>query len=68
MAGKTILITGATRGLGRAMVEEFARLGHTVVACGRSHLEIARLQAQFPTPHRFSVVDVASDEEASVWA
>ena len=68
MAGKTILITGATRGLGRAMVEEFARLGHTSIGCGRSRLEIERLQAQFPKPHQFSVVDVASDEEVAAWA
>jgi NAD(P)-dependent dehydrogenase (short-subunit alcohol dehydrogenase family) len=33
---KTILITGATRGLGRAMTEEFIRLGHTVLGCGLS--------------------------------
>jgi NAD(P)-dependent dehydrogenase (short-subunit alcohol dehydrogenase family) len=68
MAGNTILITGVTRGLGRAMVAEFARLGHTVIGCGRSRIEIERLQTQFSNPHHFSVVDVASDAEVSDWA
>jgi NAD(P)-dependent dehydrogenase (short-subunit alcohol dehydrogenase family) len=33
---KIILITGVSRGLGRAMAEEFIRLGHAVLGCGRS--------------------------------
>ena len=41
---KTVLITGVSRGLGRAMAEEFIRLGHTVLGCGRSAKEIAQLQ------------------------
>ena len=57
---KIILITGATRGLGRAMAEEFIRLGHVVLGCGRSAREIAQLQKQFPAPNDFTVVDVAA--------
>jgi NAD(P)-dependent dehydrogenase (short-subunit alcohol dehydrogenase family) len=64
----TVLITGVTRGLGRAMAEEFARLGHTVVGCGRSEKEIAELRAQLDKPHDFVVVDVASDDEVKAWA
>src|SRR2546426_23324 len=51
MPKKLVLVTGATRGLGRAMVEEFARLGHTVLGCGRSKEEIERLRKTFPPPH-----------------
>ena len=58
---KTILITGVSRGLGRALAEEFIRLGHTVLGCGRSEKEIGQLQKQFAAPHDFAVVDVASD-------
>ena len=68
MAGRIILITGATRGLGRAMVSEFARLGHNVLGCGRSPKDIENLQAQFAKPHRFSVVDVAADDDVKSWA
>jgi len=64
----TVLITGVTRGLGRAMAEEFARLGHTVVGCGRSEKEIAELRARLDKPHDFVVVDVASDDEVKAWA
>ena len=66
--GKTILITGVTRGLGRAMAEEFIRLGHVVVGCGRSREEIVHLGIQFTAPHNFAVVDVASDEQVAAWA
>jgi NAD(P)-dependent dehydrogenase (short-subunit alcohol dehydrogenase family) len=66
--GKIILITGVTRGLGRAMTEEFIRLGHTVLGCGRSEKGIAQLQKQFPPPNDFAAVDVASDEQVAAWA
>lgn len=65
---KTILITGATRGLGRAMTEEFIRLGHVVLGCGRSEKEIARLRKEFPAPNDFAVVDVTDDTQVAAWA
>ncbi len=65
---KIILITGATRGLGRAMTGEFIRLGHVVLGCGRSEKEIAQLQGQFPRPNDFAVVDTADDAQVAGWA
>ena len=65
---KTILITGVSRGLGRALTEEFIRLGHSVIGCGRSEKEIAQLQKQFPAPNDFSVVNVADDSQVAAWA
>jgi len=65
---KIILITGATRGLGRAMVNEFARLGHTVLGCGRSMREIEQLRKALPRPHDFQAVDVANEEQVRSWA
>jgi NAD(P)-dependent dehydrogenase (short-subunit alcohol dehydrogenase family) len=65
---KLVLITGVTRGLGRAMTEEFIRLGHTVAGCGRSQKEITQLQKQFGSPHDFAVVDVTDDEQVAAWA
>ena len=68
MPGKNVLITGATRGLGRAMVDEFARLGHTVLGCGRSKKEVEALRRRYPAPHDFYMVDVSSDDEVKSWA
>lgn len=67
-ARNTVIITGVTRGLGRAMAEEFARLGHTVVGCGRSKKQIAQLRDQVGKPHDFAVVNVAADDEVKAWA
>ena len=33
---RRIVLTGATRGLGRAVAEKFIALGHAVAGCGRS--------------------------------
>ena len=65
---KLIVITGATRGLGRAMADAFVQLGHTVLGCGRSGKEIDRLRKQYVTPHDFYPVDVASDTAVKSWA
>ena len=63
-----IVITGVTRGLGRALAEEFIRLGHTVMGCGRSGEEIFDLRMAHSAPHDFSVVDVALDNKVAIWA
>jgi len=66
--GKLILITGVTRGLGRAMADEFVRQGHTVVGCGRSAKDIEKLCQAAGPPHDFYPVNVASDDEVKTWA
>jgi NAD(P)-dependent dehydrogenase (short-subunit alcohol dehydrogenase family) len=68
MAGKVVVITGATRGLGLALVEGFARLGHTVVGCGRSPEHVGMLRQKLSSPHEFECVDVTSDEAVKTWA
>ena len=68
MPKRIVLITGVTRGLGRALTEEFIKLGHTVLGCGRSKNEIDQLRKRFGQPHDFYVVDVASDDEVKSWA
>ena len=60
---KTIWLTGCTSGLGRALVDEFSNAGHVVAGCGRRRELIQALQRDFPAPHFFSPVDVASDAE-----
>ncbi len=65
---KTVLITGVSRGLGRAMADEFIRLGHIVLGCGRSKRDIEQLRKQFAAPHDFEIVDLAVDAQVAAWA
>jgi NAD(P)-dependent dehydrogenase (short-subunit alcohol dehydrogenase family) len=65
--GKTIVITGVTRGLGRALAEWFMGHGHTVVGCGRG-ASILDLRFDHPAPNDFSVVDVAEENKVALWA
>jgi NAD(P)-dependent dehydrogenase (short-subunit alcohol dehydrogenase family) len=65
---KTVVVTGASRGLGRAMAEKFIALGHTVLACARSRPMMEQLAARHGNPHDFATVDVAIDTEVGAWA
>lgn len=66
MSKKTILITGVTRGLGRAMTEAFIAEGHNVIGGGRSEPQIAALASQYPS-QQFSVVDLADFNSVKHW-
>ncbi|MCK1590221.1 SDR family oxidoreductase [Bradyrhizobium sp. 169] len=46
-SGKVVLVTGATRGLGRATAEAFLRVGAHVIATGRDRKEMARVRDAF---------------------
>lgn len=65
---RTIVITGVSRGLGRALVEEFIQGGHTVIGCARSESAVAELVKRFGSPHRFDAVNVADEREVAAWA
>jgi NAD(P)-dependent dehydrogenase (short-subunit alcohol dehydrogenase family) len=67
-SSKLIVITGATRGLGRALTEKFVSLGHLVLGCGRSPKQVEGLRRQFGKPHDFDSVDVARDDQVRDWA
>ena len=56
---KIVLITGCSRGLGRAMIPEFIARGWTVAGCARDDQMISALQKEFPQPHWFQPCDVA---------
>lgn len=44
--GKTVLITGGSRGLGLALAEEFARQGCNIAICARNEDELVRARQQ----------------------
>jgi NAD(P)-dependent dehydrogenase (short-subunit alcohol dehydrogenase family) len=66
--GKVIVITGATRGLGRALVAAFSVGGHTVIGCGRSDGHVRALRTEFPGPHSFTAADVTDAPAVLAWA
>ena len=68
MAKDLIVITGATRGLGRALTEGFIDLGYLVAGCGTKPELVAELTKQFPGRHRFSTVDVTNSIAVETWA
>lgn len=63
-----MVITGVSKGLGRAMVDEFIAEGHLVVGCARSESAVVELQQTYGEPHRFNVVDVADANAVESWA
>ena len=66
--GKVIVLTGVTRGLGRALAERFAALGHTVLGCGRTARDIEALRHTLGAPHDLEALDVADDVQVEAWA
>ncbi|MCX8138437.1 MAG: SDR family oxidoreductase [Gemmataceae bacterium] len=66
--GRVIVITGVTRGLGRALAEEFIAGGHVVAGCGRDARRIAELQERYGTPHLLAAVDVQEEAAVRRWA
>lgn len=68
MAAKIIVISGVSRGLGRAMSEAFIALGHRVLGCGRSAEAIRELNNSHGAESQFDVVDVADDSAVAAWA
>jgi NAD(P)-dependent dehydrogenase (short-subunit alcohol dehydrogenase family) len=65
---RLILITGATRGLGRALAEVFIERNHVVVGCGRSVGDVQELAQRYGPRHFFAALDVASDQDVGNWA
>ncbi|EAW38068.1 SDR family oxidoreductase [Lyngbya sp. PCC 8106] len=65
---KLILITGVSRGLGRAMTEAFIQLGHTVIGCSLNKEAIADLTQKFGEPHHFTSVNIADEMQVKNWS
>jgi NAD(P)-dependent dehydrogenase (short-subunit alcohol dehydrogenase family) len=63
-----IVVTGVTRGLGRALAEWYIANGHTVAGCGRTGPAIFDLRFTHPEPNSFDAVDVTQPVKVSLWA
>jgi len=63
-----IVITGVTRGIGRALAEWCIANGHTVAGCGRNGPAIFDLRFTHPEPHSFDALDVTQPVKVSLWA
>jgi len=66
--GRRIVITGVSRGIGKAMVVSMTKRGHTVAGCARTEDQINELRRSYQAPHRFDVVDVAREPLVRQWA
>lgn len=65
LKGKTILVTGATSGIGRTTAEVCAREGARIIASGRNVDAGASLLADLPgTDHQFISADLAKRSQA----
>lgn len=65
---RSIVLTGATRGLGRALVAELHARGQAVLGCGRDAARVAELGQAYPAPCEFAAVDVTDHEAVRAWA
>jgi NAD(P)-dependent dehydrogenase (short-subunit alcohol dehydrogenase family) len=63
-----VVITGVTRGIGRALAEWLIANGHTVAGCGRSGPAIFDLRFAHPEPNSFDAVDVTQPVKVALWA
>jgi len=65
---RLIVITGVSRGLGRAMALGFAARGHRVVGCARSAEALSDLGRELGGNHVLQTVDVTDEGEVAAWA
>lgn len=67
-SGRTIVITGVSRGCGRALLEFYLAHGHRVAGCARSERTVEALGKEHGKLHHFAALDVADDEAVRRWS
>lgn len=63
-----VVISGVTKGMGRALALRFAELGHPVSGCGRSADAIAELRDRLGPGHVVEAVDVTDAAAVARWS
>ena len=67
-SSKLVVITGVTRGLGRALFERFVDQGHRVAGCGRDEQQLAQLREELGDWIHVQPVDVCDSAQVESWA
>lgn len=63
LEGKTILVTGASSGIGRSIAIESAKMGATVICTGRNEARLAdTLNLLYGNEHKMIVSDLSTEE------
>jgi short-subunit dehydrogenase len=70
---KSILVTGGTKGIGRAIIERFALEGFDVFTCARNHIDLKDLEKDFESKYPdqkifIRKVDMSVKEEIQAFA
>ena len=65
---RRVVLTGCTRGLGRALARRLTERNCVVFGCGRSEEAVAEVRRELGPTHDFSAVDVADREAVAAWS
>ena len=68
---KKIVVTGATKGIGRAIAEKFASNGFDLAVCARSEKDLKTLQSKLQTPNNNIIAqkcDVSKKDEIKAFS
>lgn len=65
---KAVVVTGCSRGLGRAAAEAFAARGARIAGCARSEADLADLAARLGPGHCFQALDVRDEAAVAAFA
>ncbi len=68
MSKKTVVVTGGTKGIGRAILEEFAKNGFNIFTCARNEDDLSNLKDLIEKEHNvechYQVADLSKKDDA----